>query len=64
VVYRHFEEFQVYLDGVGFSEPWERIFYAMHVHSHHRMIDEFENNFDDLLTETKEIFEKAITSRS
>jgi hypothetical protein len=60
VVHRHFEEFQDYLEGgLQFSEPWESIFYAMHVHRHNRMIDEFENDYNHLVRQTKEVFQKG-----
>ncbi len=41
-------------DGSEFLEPWENIFYRLHVYREHRMVDEFENDFQGLVEKTKE----------
>jgi hypothetical protein len=48
------------IDGeTQFLDSWEHIFQTMHVARHHRMIDEFENDYYELVGATKEVFEKG-----
>jgi hypothetical protein len=41
--------------GSELLDPWGRIFYSMHVYREHRMADEFENDFYDLVAKAKDV---------
>jgi hypothetical protein len=44
---------------IQFLGGWESVFDTMHVARHHRMVDEFANNYRRLVKETKEVFERG-----
>lgn len=45
------------MDGREFVDPWEGIFYKLHVVREHRMVDDFENDFYELIKKTKNWFQ-------
>jgi hypothetical protein len=60
IIHANFDQNKFLIGGrPEFCDPWESIFYAMHVARHHRMADEFETDYYDLAMETKEVFKKG-----
>lgn len=57
VVYRSFKDSREYGDDRPyFRQPWASIFEGMHIYRYHLMADEFENDFDELVRQTKIVF--------
>ena len=46
-------------DGSELLEPWEGIFYAIHVHRDHGMADDFRNDYYELIAKAKEVIAKG-----
>jgi hypothetical protein len=62
VIYGSFETHSYYSSNAGrvtFLQPWEQIFFDMHVYRDHEMIDDFENDFQELSAKTRNIIEKG-----
>jgi hypothetical protein len=55
-IYRSLERGSYPIQGVRqFLDSWENIFYALHVDREHKMVDDFRNDFRQLVAQTKAI---------